>query len=712
LRNSQQQQQQQQRHNASLDRDHAGNPTRSLRRQSVAMFDPDKKKNSRWRWNNVWTFLVLGIGCAPCWINYAFGCETGWAIMAVIIVLLDVAYWIGAVMSWPTLYREWREYRRTSPELRRIPETQLDSHRHLITSSTTSSSSAAHGIASLVNDNDGDAKGSSNGTGNGNGNAMDADDNEIRHSMESGTLPPLCHLVIMTGYDEPVELICATLDTVAAQTKAKHIIMVIALEERTPDVMDKANFFDNRYGSCFFRLIQTVHPFGLPGEIAGTCSNANWGVRQATTLMRDEGIPFDPETTLLTKLDTDTLFLPTHFEVLEREFLSLPKEERIAVQFQSVLCYNLGLDKRWFFTRVTGILRTFFTIGFLIPLSINTMSIYSMSLSLARKADYWLPHYQMEDIIQNLNLMVGCQRRVRIRLLPIPTISGPTSGKNIWDEFVQWFLQVRRWSIGAAEVFHYYCVKLFGGKFDLISGLSYGLVFTGYYVFVLTLTGMFHLTSTWGTIINGCGDVTGYEPPWRSTGEPIPFPYLSPHVLLMVLLIIKFSTAFATAFVADIMHKRILGVKEPTIGLAGGPVGVIRSIFHFFSSPIVLMVYTLTKAAAFIELSIRGREICGHVVSRKESIATSVSTSNVRSTLTPADWSSVKGLSSNVSESGSSSSTVSFSRNRRGGSVIISSDTYLKAHAFSEEGEDEDKDEKAGDDSGKVEENGTAPIKP
>ena len=43
--------------------------------------------------------------------------------------------------------------------------------------------------------------------------------------------------------------------------------------------------------------------------------------------MRDEGTPLDPETTLLTKLDTDTLFLPTHFEVLENEFLALSKEE-------------------------------------------------------------------------------------------------------------------------------------------------------------------------------------------------------------------------------------------------------------------------------------------------------------------------------------------------------------------------------------------------
>jgi hypothetical protein len=235
-----------------------------------------------------------------------------------------------------------------------------------------------------------------------------------------------------------------------------------------------------------------------------------------------------------------------------------------------------------------------------------------------------------------------------------------------------------------------------------MSGVSYGLVFTGYYVFVLCLTGMFHLTSTWGTLINGCAEVTGYDPPWRSSGEPIPFPFVSPHVLLLFLLIIKYSTAFCTAFVADVMHRRILGVKEPTLGLAGGLIGVIRSIFHFFSSPVVLMVYTLTKCAAFIELSIRGRKICGHVVSRKESLsesmAVSASIAKRKVTHVDVDWSSVKGLTPDLqgSGSGSSISTVSFTR-RRGSSTIVSSDAYLKLITRLESAIDEDEDEGEGE---------------
>ena len=140
--------------------------------------------------------------------------------------------------------------------------------------------------------------------------------------------------------------------------------MVIGLEQRCSDYAEKIKFFKNRYSNCFLRLIQTVHPYALAGEIPGAASNVNWALRQSTAIMRDAGLPLDPERTILTKLDTDTLFLPTFLETLEREFLDLDEAKRRDTVFQSILTYNLALDQRYFFTRVTGILRTFFNVWF------------------------------------------------------------------------------------------------------------------------------------------------------------------------------------------------------------------------------------------------------------------------------------------------------------------------------------------------------------
>jgi hypothetical protein len=63
-----------------------------------------------------------------------------------------------------------------------------------------------------------------------------------------------------------------------------------------------------------------------------------------------------------------------------RSFLNEPPTSRYQVCWQSPLFYNISLDKRYFFTRVMGILRSYFMVGFLIGGDINTMSIYSMSL--------------------------------------------------------------------------------------------------------------------------------------------------------------------------------------------------------------------------------------------------------------------------------------------------------------------------------------------
>ena len=43
-------------------------------------------------------------------------------------------------------------------------------------------------------------------------------------------------------------------------------------------------------------------------------------------------------------------------------------------------------------------------------------------------------------------------RRLALVLVPVPTLSGPTSGRVLEQELGEWAAQARRWTIGAAEV--------------------------------------------------------------------------------------------------------------------------------------------------------------------------------------------------------------------------------------------------------------------
>lgn len=64
-------------------------------------------------------------------------------------------------------------------------------------------------------------------------------------------------------------------------------------------------------------------------------------------------------------------------------------------------------------------------------------------------------------------------------MVPVPTLSGPTSGRVIEEELEEWARQARRWTIGAAEVFHYFMVK--STNIPFLTALSWGITFIIYY---------------------------------------------------------------------------------------------------------------------------------------------------------------------------------------------------------------------------------------
>lgn len=241
--------------------------TDELNVQSVHCNDLEKKKNRIFRWNLLWAIIVfgaiLGLGLAPLWLHKVVGCKVSWLVTATTFTVCDAVFIISAIVAWPSLWAEWKNYQNTPSELRHLPKTKL-------------TRTGQHINKNL----------------------------EVSVDPENGS-PNLKHLVIMVGYKEPVDLICKTIDTIAAQTRAKSIIMVIGLEERTPDYKGKIEYFQNRYKNSFLKLIPTVHPYGIKGEVPGTCSNVNWAIRQSTTQLRDEGQPLDPEMTIVTKMDTE-----------------------------------------------------------------------------------------------------------------------------------------------------------------------------------------------------------------------------------------------------------------------------------------------------------------------------------------------------------------------------------------------------------------------
>lgn len=438
-------------------------------------------------------------------------------------------------------------------------------------------------------------------------------------NIDEDSKEKISHIVVMPTYKEPLELLMETIDSIAKQTIARSIIMVVGMEEKTPDQESKKQRIRQRFGNDFKALVFSVHPYGVKGEIAGACSNRNFAARTAVQYMlKNNLLRVDPSTgepdldhTTVTVCDADTTFFRKYFENLTHAFLKESEEKRYEVCWQSPLFYNIALDKRWSFTRIMGILRSFFMIGFLIGCDINTMSIYSMSLRLLVKSQFFHPGYQMDDIIYTLSAMRATGKRIRIRLLDVPTLSGPTSGVNIAEEFKEWVIQATRWTIGAAEVFHYFFVKLLKRNYFL-PGLLYFWWFVYYYGVVLCMSGLVQLSTfiiqmvsfqVSSVAIDQCRPFDS----WLGLPESFPYGWVLPTMLLFTYFIV-----FLTAFFMDALIRQVMSLKEH--------INPWRNVMHFLMTQIVLWVYCLVEYRAILIISIYGKSVCGHKASQKHAL--------------------------------------------------------------------------------------------
>lgn len=400
---------------------------------------------------------------------------------------------------------------------------------------------------------------------------------------------PIRHIVAISCYQEPVELIAKSIQTIAKQTEVHRITMVISFEEKTRNKEEKCQSLEKEFKNCGFeRIIFTIHPAGMPNEIPGKCSNSNFGLRMAVQQM---GINVDEtDNILVTTCDADSKFPPQYIAALTYKYL---KENRPALStiYQSPLFYNWKLDGLSFITRVTGLLRSFLMLGGLIPFNINTMSIFSYSLSLATKGNYIHPAYQMDDIICLIRWMGLTQQRLRISMVPVPVLSGPTSGETIEIEIMEWARQARRWTIGAAEVFHYFIIK--SKRIPTLAACSWGINFFIYYGILLCTGGLYGLTSMLSMFLI-VKDV------------PLAISYIMYGMLGLQML------TFLVAFIIDMFIPKVLEVQECIF--------VLRNLFHFIATPFVLLAYSFVELYALHEIAIYGKRVCGHAASKKTAL--------------------------------------------------------------------------------------------
>jgi len=515
----------------------------------------------------------------------------------------------------------------------------------------------------------------------------------------------LRHVVVMVSYKEPLALMERTLDSVASQTIAQQIIMVVAFEEREgKEALDAkeralrarygfASPFNNESGfdssdhthdgktfvstgtdAAFAGILFTRHPKAVaPWEVPGKCSNVNFAFRRVASLIyaqrsqEHQGYPGHGDQHVVddtvfenftgTSCDADSVFHPQYFEWLGYKFVALRHEQHQhprnhtsmidknyhrngsgplgdkegpeqscrhrkqnlpplrgphAVIFQAPIFYNFHLHRAIFFVRVTGLMRSFFMQGLLIPQSINVMSIFSFSMRLCVRAGFFHPRYHFDDNIYALSCMVAVGRRIRLMRVPFAVISGPTSGDSIWANLAEWEKQARRWTVGACDNFHYFVSNFHRFRSSqwtsFWAGLRYAVAFTHYYAFVLGIMCLVPVSS----IVFSAAHLDGAQAQQleRIFG-------LSDHVAhsvtrwaLPASLLFQYAICGAM-FLADAAAVRwvlVTFVDKERVGL-------LRNLLHWLLSwPTMLCYNAVTYVAMWRALASRGGHLGNHTI--------------------------------------------------------------------------------------------------
>lgn len=138
------------------------------------------------------------------------------------------------------------------------------------------------------------------------------------------------------------------------------------------------------FEKAFGKLLISIHERDKSREIAGGCSNKNYALRYANKYIMSHQDEYELNAVTVTTCDTDSLFNPQYFRVLERVYNctnpNLGSSPKNCV-WQSPLFYNWDLDKRPFFNRITGIMRSLMMLGGLISFKLNPMSVSGINFS-------------------------------------------------------------------------------------------------------------------------------------------------------------------------------------------------------------------------------------------------------------------------------------------------------------------------------------------
>ncbi len=260
------------------------------------------------------------------------------------------------------------------------------------------------------------------------------------------------HLVLLPSVDESEALLRRALDRLAAWSDARQSMSVIlAIEAAAPGAPARAHRLCRAYADRFRRVLVTVHPPNLPGEIVGKSANLAWALSHARSTLSTE-TAFAPNRTLVTVMDADTLWHPAHFDCLTTLFATDPA--RHETYWQAPIRYHGNIWGAHPLLRPLHAQASAWELAYLAApwWMALPMSSYSLSLRLLDEAGGWDTDVIADEWHMAIKSFFARRGQQRLRPVFLPFLAHATTARTVRATLAARYRQTLRHAWGAREI--------------------------------------------------------------------------------------------------------------------------------------------------------------------------------------------------------------------------------------------------------------------
>lgn len=268
------------------------------------------------------------------------------------------------------------------------------------------------------------------------------------------------HVIFLPTLNESYDVMKTTFENLkSAEFDPKKMIVVLATEERGgTESAETAKRIQAEYENTFHKLLVTVHPDGLIGEMKAKGANAHWAGQRVKEYIDAENIPY--EKIIVSYFDIDTAVHPQYFAYLTQKYIEHPNPTRAS--FQPVVLYNNNMWDAPAITRVAAFGTTFWLMTELArPERMFTFSSHSMSWKALVDVNFW----QTDIVTDDSRIFIQCFIRYNgdysVTPMNIPVSMDTVDAGSFSRTIKNLYKQQRRWAWGVEHfpyLMHYFFV--------------------------------------------------------------------------------------------------------------------------------------------------------------------------------------------------------------------------------------------------------------